>query len=369
MAQAASPSFAYKLLRLLGFIAWFLSNCLIIHATQFLGLPFLFLSKHLWYAWIQRTKAAFGLVCVTLVQWFAPTRVVVSGDHSTAAEIQPGDIANRVKLSFAPRAVMISNHQIYADWLFMWWTAYTSNLHGAIYIILKESLKWIPVVGWGMQFFGFIFMARSWERDRPNLERTLQRLSREREEPLWLLLYPEGTNHSPNTRGIAQAYAKKVDGPELRRTLLPRTTGLRFCLQQLGETCPWVYDCTIAYEPLGETDFAAKEYTLRSMFFEGKPPQAVHMHWRKFAVSDIPLDDAGFQAWLFERWAEKEAMLDKFYKGQAGQRAFEDREKVVLCEMGLNSTFEVASIFVPIATAALLVNILLKVSRMVGVMG
>ena len=35
------------------------------------------------------------------------------------------------------------------------WVSYTSNMHGAIYIILKDSLKWIPVIGWGMQFYGF----------------------------------------------------------------------------------------------------------------------------------------------------------------------------------------------------------------------
>jgi len=35
------------------------------------------------------------------------------------------------------------------------WVSYTSDMHGAIYIILKDSLKWIPIIGWGMQFYGF----------------------------------------------------------------------------------------------------------------------------------------------------------------------------------------------------------------------
>jgi hypothetical protein len=43
----------------------------------------------------------------------------------------------------------------YSDWLYLWWVSYTSNMHGAIYIILKDSLKWVPIIGWGMQFYGF----------------------------------------------------------------------------------------------------------------------------------------------------------------------------------------------------------------------
>ena len=39
------------------------------------------------------------------------------------------------------------------------------------------------------------------------------------------------------------------------------------------------------------------------------------MHWRRFKVSDIPLETIEeFHAWLIERWNEKEALLEQHSK-------------------------------------------------------
>jgi Acyltransferase C-terminus len=55
-------------------------------------------------------------------------------------------------------------------------------------------------------------------------------------------------------------------------------------------------------------------FTLRSTYLQGRPPKSVNMHWRRFAVSDIPLDDQKeFDTWLRVRWAEKDDLLEQFY--------------------------------------------------------
>jgi lysocardiolipin and lysophospholipid acyltransferase len=37
------------------------------------------------------------------------------------------------------------------------------------------------------------------------------------------------------------------------------------------------------------------------------------MHWRRYAISAIPIkDDTAFDAWLMERWREKDAFLEYF---------------------------------------------------------
>jgi hypothetical protein len=39
------------------------------------------------------------------------------------------------------------------------------------------------------------------------------------------------------------------------------------------------------------------------------------MHWRRFAISEIPLDDQKeFEVWLTKRWAEKDELLDHFFE-------------------------------------------------------
>lgn len=39
------------------------------------------------------------------------------------------------------------------------------------------------------------------------------------------------------------------------------------------------------------------------------------MHWRRFAVADIPLDDQNeFDEWLRARWAEKDKLMDQYFE-------------------------------------------------------
>lgn len=120
-------------------------------------------------------------------------------------------------------------------------------MHGFLYIILKESLKYIPVLGFGMQMYGFIFMARNWQKDKSRMMYRLSKL-RKSGDPMWLLIFPEGTNASDNGRIASAKYAKKIGIEDFKHVLLPRTTGLQFCLDQLGDSVEWMYDCTVAYE-------------------------------------------------------------------------------------------------------------------------
>ena len=148
--------------------------------------------------------------------------------------------------------------QIYTDWLYLWWVGYTNQpqMHGHMYIILKESLKYIPVIGPGMAFFGFIFMSRKMATDQPRLAHRLNKLKkahvapdgRKVTSPMWLLLFPEGTNVSKNGRAKSAAWAKKIGVDDPKHVLLPRSTGLLFCLRELKGSVEYVYDCTVAYE-------------------------------------------------------------------------------------------------------------------------
>ena len=130
-------------------------------------------------------------------------------------------------------------------------------MHGHIFIILKESLKYIPLIGPGMMFYGFIFLARNWAKDKERFHYRLQKLNSSHKgamagknelDPMWLLIFPEGTNLCPNGRKASVKWATKQGISDMQHQLLPRTTGLQFCLQELRDTVEWVYDCTITYE-------------------------------------------------------------------------------------------------------------------------
>lgn len=187
-------------------------------------------------------------------------------------------------------------------------------MHGRIYIVLKESLKRIPVIGWGMQFSQFIFLKRNWEKDKPRLATHLQKFNKPN-LPMWLVMFPEGTNLADSTRERSKQWAQKNGIDDMKHQLLPRSTGLQFCLQQLRNTTEWVYDCTIAYEGVPRGEFAQDIYTVKASYFGGRPPKSVNMYWRRFAISSIPLDDSRtFEHWLRARWTEKDNLIEYYYQ-------------------------------------------------------
>ncbi|KKY23479.1 putative phospholipid glycerol acyltransferase [Phaeomoniella chlamydospora] len=307
---------ASQVARSVGMGSFMLTGIMAINLTQMIGTP-LYLINQDWYnAWIAFTKQSVGLLFTTMIQFWAPTNVVISGDKSMRGQLLK-TVQGNLFCDFPERLVFIANHQIYTDWLYLWWIAYASGMHGRIYIVLKESLRRIPLIGWGMQFSKFIFLKRNWEQDKPNLARHLKHLN-DPKEPMWLTIFPEGTNLAPSTRRASNKWAQKQGINDLRHCLLPRSTGLHFILEQLKDTTEWVYDCTIGYEGVPRGQYAQDIYTLRAQYAGGRRPKSVSMHFRRFKVSSIPLSDANaFDKWLRARWAEKDNLLE--YYMQNGQ--------------------------------------------------
>ncbi len=129
-------------------------------------------------------------------------------------------------------------------------------MHGHIYIILKESIKYIPIIGPGCIFNGFIFMSRKMAVDQPRLAHRLGKLKTSHTSPdgksylnpMWLLLFPEGTNLSGSGKEKSAAWAAKMNMKDTEHMMLPRSTGMFFCLNELKGSVDYLYDCTVAYE-------------------------------------------------------------------------------------------------------------------------
>lgn len=255
LAQTKKHSGPYETLLMVSFILLFSTASVGIHGAQIMGAWLYFINKPYYYTWMAMTKKFFGLLLNTITQVFSPTLVRISGDPDVVSQITVTS-NGRLETTFPNRLVLISNHIIYTDWLYLWWIAYTSHMHGHIFIILKESLRYVPVIGPAMMFYGFIFMARNWAKDQSRLLHRLRRLNTDVNDPktgkglnpMWLLLFPEGTNISNNGRAASKRWADKQGTPDLVHCLLPRSTGMQFCLEQLKDTVDWVYDCTIQYE-------------------------------------------------------------------------------------------------------------------------
>jgi 1-acyl-sn-glycerol-3-phosphate acyltransferase len=65
------------------------------------------------------------------------------------------------KINLPDRLVVMANHQAYTDWMYLWILAcYAGHSRGVI-ILLKEALRNIPIVGWGMVSFLPLSLSRS----------------------------------------------------------------------------------------------------------------------------------------------------------------------------------------------------------------
>ncbi|KAI4132003.1 MAG: hypothetical protein LQ341_006318 [Variospora aurantia] len=349
--------------RALALGSYFISGCMAINASQFLGAP-LYLVNEDWYnAWIAFTKQSWGLLTTSMTQCWAPTVVRVSGHKSVRGELLK-TIEGNLLSNFPERLILIANHQIYTDWLYLWWIGYTNGMHGRIYVVLKESLRRIPIIGWGMQFSQFIFLKRNWEQDKDRLAEHLQKLNGDTRKPMWLMLFPEGTNLHPVTRKASKKWAEKNEIPDMQHQLLPRSKGLQFCIQQLRKTVPYVYDCTIAYEGVPTGQYASEIFTIQAAYFGGKPPKSVNMYWRRFDVWSIPADDdRAFDNWLRARWIEKDQLLDHYQKtgrfpADTGVDELPDGRKrrgagYIETEIKPNKWYEYLQIFAPVGLLAL----------------
>ena len=125
------------------------------------------------------------------------TKLVLTGDYES--------------LKDQSKVILISNHQIYPDWVYLWLFTRKFNRHGDLQILLIWVLKYIPLFGLGMQFFNFIFMSRKLKDDRESIQNAMDIQQKYyREFPHWLLIFPEGTLNVPANREIAEKYAEKV---------------------------------------------------------------------------------------------------------------------------------------------------------------
>ncbi|CAO3632226.1 unnamed protein product [Cunninghamella blakesleeana] len=286
-------------------------------------------SKKLYHRQLTHILSYWAQNLIGILQWLAPSQMVFYFDESCppSSILKPvtafsqqrqgknysSSFSTTGEFNFPERTIFISNHQIYADWMYIWFIAYLAKAHGCLKIMLKNSLKYLPFFGQGMQLIDFIFMKRRLVDDKDNIIRNLER-SKKGNWPMWLVLFPEGTVISKEMREKSQAFAQKNNMEDNLYTLLPRSTGLQLCANTLGDSVEWMYDLTIGYPGIEPGDIPEDTLRLKHIF-TGKGPSKIHVHIRRYHISELPLqDDKAFSKWIMDRWVEKDKRMEQFYE-------------------------------------------------------
>ena len=302
-----------KTINAAGFLSMMIYFSLIIILIQLPGL--LLPNRQVYRNWMRFTQRLWGSLILVVTWIFAPITIKLSGNHSL--------------LKSSSFVTIMANHQIYTDWWYVWILAWFKDAHGEVKIILKDELQRIPVFGWGMQFFEFIFLARNWKIDQQRIVKNLVRAKKD-DLPMMLLVFPEGTVLSRNTREKSQAHVKKL-GIDFNadHLILPKSTGLYHILRCLEPRQEFLLDFTIGYSGLDGKMIPEDVYTPSKVFIEGEGPKTIHIHVKCFKISDIPglqhgikysLDEQTtpeFEDWLRARYLEKDALLKYFFENGA----------------------------------------------------
>ncbi|KAI9922198.1 hypothetical protein PsorP6_001767 [Peronosclerospora sorghi] len=231
--------------------------------------------------------------------------------------------------------ILIANHQVDADWWYIWQAARHQHAAGNIKIVLKDQLKYLPIIGWGMRLFQFLFLRRRIEEDEKHIKKYMRELITDN-FPFWLVLFPEGTTIHSEYVKKSQAFAAREGRPKFERVLLPRTTGMQIILDAVADVKPDIYDLTLAFPsysgevPTFDMGYGRKIDTeipsMKSLLAGKQPSGCVAIDSQKFSYEDATADLKGF---LDARWKEKEERLNYYIEHQQ----FPSDEKTVEIEL------------------------------------
>lgn len=256
-------------------------------------LPLMLISPS-WYRWINNRLVATWLTLpVALLETMFGVKVIITGDAFV-----PGE-----------RSVIIMNHRTRMDWMFLWNCLMRYSYLRLEKICLKASLKSVPGFGWAMQAAAYIFIHRKWKDDKGHFEDMIDYFCDIR-EPLQLLIFPEGTDLTENSKARSNDFAEKNGLQKYEYVLHPRTTGFTFVVDRLreGENLDAVHDITVAYpHNIPQTE---------RHLLHGDFPEEIHFHVHRYPVGTLPTSKEDLQLWCHRRWEEKEERLRSFYQGE-----------------------------------------------------
>ncbi|XP_063385135.1 acyl-CoA:lysophosphatidylglycerol acyltransferase 1-like isoform X1 [Cydia fagiglandana] len=156
----------------------------------------------------------------------------------------------------------------------------------------------------------------------------------------FMVLFPEG-GFLHKRREISQRFADKNNLPKLEYVTLPRAGAMKIIMEEIGPqreyspgtsqnenskrenhttrnvpravaaTSPhleWVLDVTIAYPdrvPL---------HLIQDVVCGIRPPCSIRLHYRLYPITEVPPDSEGMTQWLYDRFIEKDRMLEEYYR-------------------------------------------------------
>ena len=211
-------------------------------------------------------------------------------------------------------ALVIANHRAMTDILCLLSLAWRCGRLGDLKWFVKDELKWVPGVGWGMKFLDCLFVRRNWQQDRAGMDTLFGRF-KSSNIPMWLVSFLEGTRFTPKKQAAAQAFGQKRGLYKPDHTLIPRVKGFVTSVLGLREHLDAVYVVTLAYP-------RDSRPSLYRWFHLDIP--AVDLDVRVYPIESLPEEEEALGQWAYDRYQEIDKRLNQYYRdGELAGDAFQ----------------------------------------------
>ena len=272
-----------------------LSSMVLTNILQIITSPIILISRPFIYALNSYFAGGMWLLCQHMFENQNGASIEISGMES---------------IPKSESALIISNHCSFIDFCLVHSIPLRCKMIGNCRYFSKDSIKYIPFLGWGMYFAGFIFLKRNWATDQRHINATFETLVKNK-LPVQLISYLEGTRITKKKIAEAHEYAAKNNLPRLDYTLLPRSKGFVASVKGLrGSHINHVYDITIAYyhhkRGFGATP-SMSDYILGRL-----NEYRFRVHVDRYCLDSLPENDEDIARWLIKLYEEKNVLLAKW---------------------------------------------------------
>jgi lysocardiolipin and lysophospholipid acyltransferase len=116
----------------------------------------------------------------------------------------------------------------------------------------------------------------------------------------------EGRRLEPGQKAQADKFSRSRQLPVYKNSLVPRVKGFQATVIRMRDSLDAVYDVTLGYRKgrfPGTFDYGAGGYC------KGQ----VHLHVRRHSIESLPSSEEELAKWCYDRWSEKDELLDFFY--------------------------------------------------------
>ncbi|XP_050893662.1 1-acyl-sn-glycerol-3-phosphate acyltransferase 3 [Lathyrus oleraceus] len=231
------------------------------------------------------------LELIWLVDWWAGVEIELYADSET------------FNLLGKENALLICNHRSDIDWLIGWVLAERMGCLGSIVAIMKNEIKYLPVLGWSMWFADFLFLARNWAKDEKSLKTGFEQQVRN-PVPFWLALFAEGTRFTQTKLIEAQEFARSRGMPIPKNVLVPRTKGFVTAVMHTRTFVPVIYDCTFTVSKTEPSPTMLR-------IFQGIPC-TVKVQAKRHKMEELPETADGIAQWCKDLFVAKDALLEQY---------------------------------------------------------